>query len=90
MVIDDLDLLRIALVPDKADTPPVVDTDAVLPGSIAAQRLQPIARRGCQVAQLPRLMDLPQLALRNSLHIVGTIVIRAAGTVRRAGGLGGR
>ena len=36
---DDLDLERVAVLPAKADSPLIVDADAVLPGPIAAELL---------------------------------------------------
>jgi hypothetical protein len=42
MVIDDLHVKRIAVAPRKADTPLVVDSDAVLTGSISLKFLQSI------------------------------------------------
>src|SRR6185437_11594157 len=39
MVVDDLDVMRIALAPDEADAPLVVDTNAVLALTISRQPL---------------------------------------------------
>jgi hypothetical protein len=64
MVIDNLDPVRISA------APLIVDADAVLTHPVAAQRLQPIAGRSGQVAQLGRLMNLHELPLRNPLHIL--------------------
>jgi hypothetical protein len=50
MVVHDLDPFGATLAPHKADTPLVIDPDAMLAGPIAAQRLQPIARWCRQIA----------------------------------------
>ncbi|MDR6873735.1 hypothetical protein J2Y55_004764 [Bosea sp. BE125] len=41
--------MRLALLPDEADPPLIVDADRVLPCPIATQRLQPVSRRHAQV-----------------------------------------
>jgi hypothetical protein len=43
MVVDDLDIVRIAVAPCEAETPVVVDPYAVLPPSIALQRFEAVA-----------------------------------------------
>lgn len=40
MLVADLDLTRVAVLPDEADAPLVVDTDAVLAGAVAAEPLE--------------------------------------------------
>lgn len=42
MVIDDLNTLRMALSPEKADSPLVIDANAVLPLSIPFECFKPI------------------------------------------------
>jgi len=42
-------VLGIAILPPKADPPLFIDTNAVLPGPVATQRLEPIVRRHAQV-----------------------------------------
>jgi hypothetical protein len=69
MVIDDLDPIGTAIVPNETDAPLVVDPDTMLTRPVAAQRLQSIARRGGQVTQFVRLMKLPQLPLRRTLDV---------------------
>ena len=44
VVVNDRDVIRVAIAPDKAHAPLVVDADAVLAGPVAAQLLQAIAR----------------------------------------------
>src|SRR5437899_2348957 len=49
VIVDNLDLLRVAVLPPKADAPLVVDANAVLTLSVTAQCFEPIARRDAQV-----------------------------------------
>jgi hypothetical protein len=51
VVVGDLDLMRITLAPDEAETPPPVDPDAVLPRTIPLECLQAVPRRRGQVSQ---------------------------------------
>jgi uncharacterized protein YcnI len=43
MVINNFNLLGMAIDPNKANAPLVVDADAVLPSTVAAQSFQPVA-----------------------------------------------
>ncbi|HXW84873.1 MAG TPA: hypothetical protein VEJ86_10745 [Candidatus Binataceae bacterium] len=43
--------MGVTFAPHKTDSPLIVDSDAVLAGSIAFQRLEAITWYGCQVAQ---------------------------------------
>src|SRR5215472_368850 len=70
VVVDDLNLVGVALVPHETDPPPVIDANAVLTLPVTTQCLQSIARWSGQVAQFLRLMDLSQLTLGNPLYIV--------------------
>jgi len=51
VVVDDLDVFGIRSTPAKADSELIVDSDAVLAGAIAFQRLQMIAGRHTQKLQ---------------------------------------
>lgn len=51
MIVNDLDLMRIARIPDEADPPLIVDPDAVLPSSISLQFLQPIPERNPKILE---------------------------------------
>jgi hypothetical protein len=48
VVIDDLHVERVAVPPDEAEPPLVVDADAVLASAIAAERFEPVAGRGAK------------------------------------------
>jgi hypothetical protein len=62
VIIDDLDAVRIAFGPSKADTPLVVDPNAVLSRSIAVEFLKTIPRRHAKVIEPHRGIHLGQLA----------------------------
>jgi hypothetical protein len=64
MIVDDLDVIGIALLPAKADPPLPIDTNAELPVAIAGQGLQPIARQTPQIVQSPPLSKNLQALLR--------------------------
>src|ERR1039458_3008281 len=51
VVVHNLDVIRIAFAPVKADPPAVVDPNAVLTGPVALQRLQPVAPNGAQIGE---------------------------------------
>jgi hypothetical protein len=51
VIIHDLNVVGVAAPPPKARTPPIVDPDAVLPGTVARQLLEPVAGRDSQVIQ---------------------------------------
>jgi hypothetical protein len=51
VVINDLDLVRIAILPAEADPPLVIHADAVLPCSIAFELLEAIAWRDAKVIE---------------------------------------
>jgi hypothetical protein len=63
VIIYNFDIVGIAIAPDKADAPLVVDADTVLPFAIASQRFQVIARRRPQIAKFGGDIQLPQLSL---------------------------
>jgi len=62
VVVDDLNILSSRTRPPKADTPLVVDADAVLAPSLPLQRFQMITRRGTKKLQRAGGLELRQLA----------------------------
>ena len=58
MVVHDIDLKGVPVLPAKADSPLVVDPDAVLPASIAAEFLQPVAERHAKIVQILGAVEL--------------------------------
>jgi hypothetical protein len=69
MVVNDFDGFRTAVGPDKADSPLVIDADAVLASPATFQRFQPICRRRKQVPQFRRIVQHLQFACRHDLDI---------------------
>jgi hypothetical protein len=69
VIIDDLDIERTGLRPAKADSPLIVDPDAVLAGSSAFQGFESIARRYFQIVQAGSDLKLPQLAPGDRLDV---------------------
>ena len=69
MVVHDLDVVSIAFTPSEADAPPIVDPDAPLPGSIAAEALEAIPRWNPKIFQGDRRIELPQLAQGDALNV---------------------
>jgi hypothetical protein len=67
VVICDLDFICIALPPDKADSPLIVDANTVLTLTVAVERLQPIAGRRREVAEFRSSIQLPQFPLSDPL-----------------------
>jgi hypothetical protein len=62
MVIHNLDSIRPVIRPDKADTVPVVDTDAVLPSPLSSERFQTITGRYAQVDEADCRIELLKLS----------------------------
>src|SRR5579872_7468108 len=69
MVVHDFHLLRIATAPDEANPPLIIDSDAVLAGSVASQGFQPVAWRCKQIAQCPRPVQVFELAPGGVLNV---------------------
>jgi hypothetical protein len=65
MVIHDFDAFGPATRPPKADSPLVVDADAVLPLPVTLQGLQSVTRRNPQIAEATRDLELAKLATRH-------------------------
>jgi hypothetical protein len=70
MIVCDLHLMRIAIGPRKAYSELAVDADAMLPASIAGQRLKPIAGRNTQVHKAGGGVQHSQLAQGRLLNIL--------------------
>src|SRR3546814_17992820 len=71
VVIDDLHVVRIAAAPAEADTPLVVDPDAVLSLAIAFEQLQPVCGRNPQVIERSGGVEHAQLAPGDLLDQIG-------------------
>src|SRR5262249_5248950 len=71
MIVDDLDIVGVAVAPAEADAPLVIDPNAVLPFAISGQPLQPISRRRPQVLEIASIVKLHQLAISRPYDVVG-------------------
>jgi hypothetical protein len=60
VVVSDLNVKRVTLFPSKTDPILIVDSDAVLSGTITLQHLEAVRRRRCEVSKLLRAIDLYQ------------------------------
>ena len=58
MVVNDLNPFWTSVAPPEADTPLIIDSDTVLPGTNAEQTLEAIARRDPEVLQTTRSINL--------------------------------
>lgn len=79
MVINDLHILSAMPRPTEADSPLIIDPNAVLPLTVAPQSLQAIARRNAQVIEASGDLELPQLATsdgRDALKAPDTLSTR--------------
>ncbi len=65
MVVHDLHVFRTGAGPTKAYAKSIVDADAMLSGTIAFERLKPIARRYSQIVEMVRDFQLTQLSSRD-------------------------
>jgi hypothetical protein len=61
MIIDDLDIVSVALAPHETDSPLIVDPDAVLTLAVAAKLLQPVAGRNPQILYHCALFNIASL-----------------------------
>ena len=73
MIVDDLDAGALSVSPDKADTPLIVDPNAVLTGSLTSQHFQTIGRRYAQIVQALGGIQHSQLATGNCLNLYGQV-----------------
>lgn len=72
MVVDDLDAICRISDPSETYAVLIIDTDAMLPDAVSAQRLQPITRRYAQVIEGYSHLKLPELTQRHPLKSVET------------------
>jgi len=69
MIVRDLHVVGIALVPPKADAPPLIDANAVLPLTIAGELFKTIARGHAEVVESFRRMQHRQFAPRDTTQV---------------------
>lgn len=70
MIVHYLDLIGVAVVPDKANAPLVVDADAVLTVAATRKSLKAITGRDSQVIQVRSVMEHHQLGLGTTLDML--------------------
>ena len=71
MVVDNLNIKGIPVFPSKADTPLIVDPDAVLSRSITSQGLQTVAGWHADIRQIHRIFQQSQFSSRDFVKIAG-------------------
>lgn len=59
VIVDNLDIVGIAVVPTKTEPPLVIDANAVLTLSVGSQLLQPVPGWTCHVSQDHCAVQLP-------------------------------
>jgi hypothetical protein len=69
VIVDDFDVSGPRSRPGKADSPLIIDSDAVLPHPFAPESLQSIPRGYPQIVERLRSIDDQQLTIRPSLQI---------------------
>ena len=57
MVIRHLNIERVTVAPFETDSPLVINSDAVLPYTVAAQLLEPVCRRDAQVIEVDGIVQ---------------------------------
>ena len=68
MVVNDLNPFWTSVAPLEADTPLIIDSDTVLPRTVTAQTLEPVARRNPRLLPLTRVRtDAPQFPSTHEL-----------------------
>jgi hypothetical protein len=77
VVVHNFNAVSVPAAPQQADTPLVVDTYAVLPVPVTAERLQPIGRWGFQVFEFGSGLDHSQFSARHSLDIAEPSAVMA-------------
>ena len=60
MIVHYLNVMRLAVTPDKANSPLIVNSNAMLARSIPPERLKPAARRNAKILQPPGSMKVEQ------------------------------
>ena len=69
VVVDDLDVMRVAGPPSKTDSPLSVDADAVLSSTITFQLLESVRWWNAEVVECRRRVQHSELSEGNALHL---------------------
>ena len=78
MVIDDLNVVCVAIPPSEADPPLIVDPDAVLALAISLERFKPITGRRPKIVKGACIVDLHELTVRSFRDFVRNALDEAA------------
>ncbi len=84
MIIDDLHTIRVTLSPPEADSPPLVDSDTVLPFTITRQLLETVTWRDPKIRQL--LGSIENQSLRRAALTISLGTRRAVSCMPLLGG----
>ena len=68
MIVDDLNVVCVAITPHEADAESIVDSDAVLSSPVIFERLESVARKNRQVLESMGCVQLLQLPLSDPRH----------------------
>ena len=69
MVIRDFDVERVTAAPFETDSPLVIDSDAILTGTISLEFFKSVTRRSLQVLQILCTVEIDQSASGDPLDI---------------------
>lgn len=69
VVVNDFHGIGVAVTPDKANSPLVIDTDAVLPYAVALEGFKPVPRRDSQILERDRVVKDFELSHGHSLQL---------------------
>jgi hypothetical protein len=78
VVVDDLDVVRPAFLPDEANSPLSVHPDRVLASPILRERFELISRRDSEILQTRRRMQHRELPKRYALDVVKLAAVLAS------------
>jgi hypothetical protein len=71
VVINDFNIEGIALIPEEADPPLIINSYTVLSNTFSAKRLEPISGWDAKVVQESGIVDHPQFSPGDLLDILG-------------------
>jgi hypothetical protein len=67
MIVHNFHIMRLAILPREANSPPIIDPNAVLPDPAPFERFEMIARRYSKVLQASGGIKVKELAARHAL-----------------------
>jgi len=68
VIVHYFNFMRLAVPPDEADPPPIVDPNAVLSSSISLERFEMVARWNAKILHPPGSMKVEELAACDAFH----------------------